>query len=1022
MLVRKTVTILFSDVVTSTELGERLDPETLRRIMSRWFEEMQVIVERHGGTVEKFIGDEVMAVFGVPVVHEDDALRAVRAAAEMRDRLAELNVELDATWDVRLEARTGINTGQVVAGDPASGGTFVTGEAVVLAKRLETAAGPGEILIGKATYPLVRDAVNAGPLESFSVKGKEHPVSPWRLDDIEAGAPGLIRRLDAPLVGRQSEVAQLRDAFERVARDATCELVTVLGPAGIGKSRLAAELVAGVEERATALTGRCLPYGEGITFWPLAQIAREAGGDEALEVALDGAEDADLIAAHVRAAIGASPPSGGSAETFWAVRRFLEALARPRPLVLVLEDIHWAEPTFLDLLEYVAGFSRGAPLLLLCLARGELLDRQPSWTSPRANATVLPLEPLSEPDAEALLSGLPGHEELTDAVRRRIAAAAEGNAFFIEQMVALALEEDQGERALAVPPSIQALLAERLDRLNAGERVVLERAAVIGKDFPARALAELCPSELQPAVGQHLLSLLRKDLIRPDASTQARGDGFRFRHALIRDAAYDGLPKEIRAELHERVAAWNEAAAGTRATELQEITGYHLEQAYRYREQLGAVDEAARELASKGATLLAAAGLRAYARGDMPAAAGLLTRSTILLRDDDDASLELAPHLGTALLQNGDLAQAEGVLSRAVAGARQRENRRVEAHALFVSAQLRYVLDADTTAEDIERDAERSIERFEELRDPLGLAKAWHQWGYAYVLRGRWGEAEARRRRALEYATEAADQRTRASILNALGASLYYGATPVKEAMRACEEIRGEAPKDLTVQTAMTDLLAGLAAMDGAIDDARRLAARSMAICQDLGVPLWLAHAKTFASVVEVMAGDPAAATRELRDAVAVLEEVDPLGLVDAAIHLAQALYARGEYEKADRWTRVSEEATRRDDVYSQVGRRVVRAKLLALDGELDPARALAEEAVELAAATDSPNLQGDAFLDLARVLQVAGQVPDARRAAEHACDRYAQKGNVVRAREARQLADSLATARPRTPGRRLTA
>ena len=316
MLVRKTVTILFSDVVTSTELGERLDPESLRRVMSRYFDEMRAIVERHGGTVEKFIGDEVMAVFGIPNVHEDDALRAVRAAAEMRDRLGALNEEFENTWGVRLNVRTGVNTGQVVAGDPLAGGTYVTGDPVVLAKRLEQAAAPGQILIGKATYPLVKDAIKVGPLESFPVKGKAQPVAPLSLDEVDVNAPGFARRLDAPLVGRGAELAWLSEGFDEAVRSSTCRLLTVLGPAGIGKSRLAAELCETLGDRAAWLAGRCLPYGDGITFWPLAQIVREAGGIGAIAAALEGSNDADVVIELVQGTIGPSPAVGGSDETF----------------------------------------------------------------------------------------------------------------------------------------------------------------------------------------------------------------------------------------------------------------------------------------------------------------------------------------------------------------------------------------------------------------------------------------------------------------------------------------------------------------------------------------------------------------------------------------------------------------------------------------------------------------------------------------------------------------------------------
>ncbi|MDQ3993111.1 MAG: AAA family ATPase, partial [Actinomycetota bacterium] len=624
MLARKTVTILFCDVADSTPLGEQLDPESLQRVMARWFADARSIIERHGGTVEKFIGDEVMAVFGVPVVHEDDALRAVRAAAEMRTRLNALNRQFETDYGVRVDVRMGINTGEVVAGDPASGGTFVTGEAVNLAKRLEQAAGPGDILIGKTTYPLVRDAVRAGPLKSFPVKGKGSPVAPWRVEHVDRDAAGVSRRLDAPLVGRRAELTILQRAFEDVDRDGTCRLVTVLGPAGIGKSRLALELVASIAERARPLTGRCLPYGEGITFWPIVQILREVGGEEAIAATLEDVEDAGLVIEGVRAVLGVSPVTMGSEETFWAIRRFLEALARERPLVVVFEDIHWAEPTFLDLIEYLHGWTRDVPVLLVCLARPELLERRTGWAAPRPTTQTLVLEPLSDGDASALLAD--AGNGMPDTVRSRIVASAEGNPLFVEQMAALAVAGD-----VVVPPTIQALLGERLDRLGEDERAVLECAAIVGREFPRGAVVDLCPRELRHSVGGHLMELVRKELVHPELSGYAREDGFRFRHGLIRDAAYERTPKERRADLHQRFATWIEEHERERATELEGIVGYHLEQAYRLREQLGPSDARARALAERAADVLGRAGCRALAHDDKPAAANLLGRAIDLL-------------------------------------------------------------------------------------------------------------------------------------------------------------------------------------------------------------------------------------------------------------------------------------------------------------------------------------------------------------------------------------------------------
>ena len=386
---RKTVTILFMDVVGSTNLGERLDPESMRRVMSSFFDRMKASIERHGGTVEKFIGDAVMAVFGVPQLHEDDALRAVRAAADMRKGLAALNEELARDWGVILEARIGVNTGEVVAGDPSAGQRLVIGDAVNVAARLEQSAGSGEILVGEDTLRLVRDAVRVEPVAPLSLKGKSKPPPAYRLLDVVQGAPAHARRLDSPIVGREKERLLLEVAFGETIQDSTCRLVTVLGPAGVGKSRLVAEFVSTAEERASVLTGRCLHYGDGITFWPILEIVREAARVDAADspgkalpkiaALLPEGQDSALIADHVAQAVGLSEGAADIQETFWAIRKLLESLAGRRPLVVVIDDIHWAEPTFLYLVQYLTGWSSEVPILLLCVARPELLDVRSAW-------------------------------------------------------------------------------------------------------------------------------------------------------------------------------------------------------------------------------------------------------------------------------------------------------------------------------------------------------------------------------------------------------------------------------------------------------------------------------------------------------------------------------------------------------------------------------------------------------------------------------------------------------------------
>ena len=447
---RKTVTVVFSDVTGSTALGEQLDPESLRRVMGRYFDEMKAVVEAHEGTVEKFIGDAVMAVFGIPIVHEDDALRAVRAAAEMRDRLGALNEELERDWGVRIEVRTGVNTGEVVAGDASGGQRFATGDAVNVAKRFEEAAPAGRDPPRRDDVPARARRGRSRAGRALALKGKSAPVDAYRLLAIEPGAAGRARRLDSPMVGRERERTALEQAYERAVGERACHLFTVLGAAGVGKSRLVAEFLDGLGERATVVHGRCLPYGEGITFWPLLEVVRRLYGEDfpsTIRARLAGDENAELIAERIGAALGHVESTGPTDETFWAVRKLFEAQARERPLVVVFDDLQWGAPTFLDLVEHIADWSRDAPILLVCLARPELLDGRPGWSGGKFNATSVLLEPLNEAESGELVGNLLGRAQLADEVRARVTDAAEGNPLFVEEMLAMLIDDGLLERS-----------------------------------------------------------------------------------------------------------------------------------------------------------------------------------------------------------------------------------------------------------------------------------------------------------------------------------------------------------------------------------------------------------------------------------------------------------------------------------------------------------------------------------------------------------------------------------------------
>ncbi|MGZ5345084.1 MAG: ATP-binding protein, partial [Actinomycetota bacterium] len=638
---RKTVTVVFCDVTGSTELGERLDPESLRDVQTRYFDAMRDAIERHGGTVEKYIGDAVMAVFGIPQLHEDDALRATRAAVDMREGLTVLNREFERDRGVTIAVRIGVNTGEVVAGDPTSGQALVTGDAVNVAPRLEEHAAPGEILLGEATHRLVREAVDAEQVEPVVLKGKVREVPAWRLLGMHDVASSMHRHSGSPMVGRERQLAQLRQAYEAAIEDGGCQLFTLLGSAGVGKSRLVEELISGLGDRATVLMGRCLPYGEGITYYPVLEAIKQAAGladfdlpdvvEARVCAILEGDEHQATVCRHVSQLMGVAEATAGE-ETFWAIRRFFEASARERPLVLIFDDVHWGEPTFLDLVEHIADWSRGSPILLLCMARSDLLEVRPAWAGGKSNAATVSLEPLTEEHAWALVTNLLGVTDLPTELAEAIVEKSEGNPLFVEETLAMLIDDGlvvrEGDRsrltgdlsAVMVPPSIQALLAARLDRLSPQERAVLEAAAVVGKDFFAGAVRSLVPEDARQRVPSDLMALVRKELIRAERTTLPGEDAFRFRHLLIRDSAYGSIAKSQRAELHERVADWLEQVAGEAVIEQEEIVGYHLEQAYAYRTQLAPADERTDAIGRRAAARLASAGLRASARGDFPAA------------------------------------------------------------------------------------------------------------------------------------------------------------------------------------------------------------------------------------------------------------------------------------------------------------------------------------------------------------------------------------------------------------------
>ena len=947
---RKRVTVLFCDVTGSTALGETTDPEPLRALLARYFERMKRIIESHGGTVEKFIGDAVMAVFGVPVLHEDDALRAVRAAIEMRAALPELGVQ----------ARIGVTSGEVVTGTRER---LATGDAVNVAARLEQAAAPGDVLLGEETIRLVRDAIEIEAVQPLELKGKRKPVPAFRLIGLKDTTE---RRFLTPMIGRERELRRLQDAFAQAVHDRSCQLLTILGTAGVGKSRLAAEFLGGLDG-ARVVRGRCLSYGQGITYWPVVEILKQ----------LDTVPSDAYAASALKSLLRESQVPASAEEIAWAFRKLLEERGQEQPLMVVFDDLHWGEETFLDLVEHVADLSRDAPLLLLCMARPELLERRPGWGGGKWNATTVLLEPLDAAETDRLLDALGGVEA---GLRERIRLAAEGNPLFVEEM--LALLKESGDGAVTVPPTIQALLAARLDQLEPSERSVLECGAVEGRVFHRGAITALLEEETN--LPGRLVALVRKELVRPARAQLAGDEAYRFRHLLIRDAAYDALPKAVRAELHQRFAHWlNERGADL--IELDEILGYHLEQAARYRQELGQADA---ELAERAGERLAAAGRRALWRGDTRAARGLLERALSLLRPirpDVDLELDLADLQPT-------MREAAAMAEAAADRARAANDRPGEAVARVVAARYRLALGTAGSVDELEALARAALPLLEEAGDHAGLVHVWYALGFGVAnVHGRFEEWA----QAAEQAISHARMIGRPGLFD-LPLVLVYGPRPADEALRTLDPLLIDEPQP-GPRLWRAVLLAMLGRFEEAWATAQEASRRYRELTGDQGGEIALAEIAT-------LAGDHEAAARSWRVFCDFQEQRgDRATLSSFAPLLGRSLCMLGRYDEAKPLAQLGRELGDEQDVPTQMIWRQVQALVHSHRGQHEEAERLAREAVAIAQRTDALNLKGDALCDLAEVLTRAGRPQEAAAMLEQALERYERKRNLAMVAQVRQ-------------------
>ncbi|MGI9021030.1 MAG: ATP-binding protein, partial [Solirubrobacterales bacterium] len=907
---------------------------------------------------------------------------------------------------------TGVNTGEVVAGDAAERQNLVTGDAGNVAARLKQTARPGEILLGDATHRLAREAVRVDRLEPLELKGKTEPLPAWRLVDLVTDVPTFTRPIATPFVGRGEELGALEQAFQTAARERACTLATIVGPPGIGKSRLAREFIGALGGDALVVVGRCLPYGEGITYWPLAEMVRQLAGAEVereLRELVAADHHAALIAAKIAGAIGWSQVAGSPEETAWAFRRLFEAVARERPLLIVVDDIHWAEPTLLDLLEYLLSFSSGAAILLLCIARPDLFDARPSWAAPRPNTTLVSLAPLADDETKGLIDELLRQRRLSERAKARIVAAAEGNPLFVEQI--LALQAEGGEGDVVIPPTIQALLAARIDRLEPEERAVLESASVEGRLFHRDAVAELLPAHARTGIGAHLMSLVRKEFLRPDRASFPGDDGFRFNHVLICDAAYESMPKQVRGERHERYAGWLEQRTGGNVVEYEEILGYHLEQASRCLAEVGAVGEHWRDLSVRAAERLGSAGRAALKRGDIRGSVNLLSRATLLPRIDASPGLQFLPDLAEALSAIGEHGRAGEVLAEAADRAVAAEDVHTGWRTRLQRAWLRFQTDPSVDVADVLSEAVAAVGAFERLRDDRALAHAWHLIAWVNMTYGRLSGLSEAVEHGLVHSRAAGDALTQEelTVLEILAGPTGPASTDrVSEDAEAALE-RARVTGSRYVEGACLIALAMCAAFEGRFDPARDLIAEARSIHDELGGDRGSGFVHWPAGMIEMTAGDATRAERELRNSYETLRSRgDTWWLCGVAAELADALWLQGRDDEAFDLTRLSEELAGESVLVAQMMWRGARAKVLARRGQAEEAETLAREGVALMEGTEYVLYHADALTDLAEVLRLQDRPQEAVTAAEEAERLYERKGNVAAARTLRALIEKL--------------
>jgi class 3 adenylate cyclase/tetratricopeptide (TPR) repeat protein len=925
---RKLATVLFVDLVGSTAMVTGTDPEIARRRVQQYFDKVSHCVMTHGGLVEKFAGDAVMAAFGIPQAHEDDAERAIRAALGILESVRELG----------LEVRIGIESGEVVV-DDATESTFATGEAVNIAARLQQAAPVNSIMIGPGAHRLTLgrfEVEDEGPIE---IRGRAEPVWAWRIICLAGGKPGAGVR-QAPLVGRDAELELLENTYSRAVRDSRAHLFTIYGDPGVGKSRLANEFVGGLEG-ATVLYGRALPYGEGVTYSALSDMVKTAAGiadddplDDALEKLRDCCPDeavADLLAL-ASGVLEAVKGERNQQEIAWAAREWAEKLAEPQPLVLVFEDIHWAEDALLELVEHMSTWVKNVPILLLCLARPELLDLRPGWSGGRVRATAIELEPLGRTDSEALVEALLDGE-LGSGARQAVLDKSEGNPLFVEETVRM-LSEANGGGIERIPDTLQALIAARIDHLPPGEKELLQGAAVMGRIFWKGALAELVleGTDIDPL----LEDLHRREIVLPETRSSISGqDAFKFKHVLIREVAYGGLSKAARAGYHQRFAEWLRKHAGE---ELLEVRAYHLDHATALLAELdGSPPE---KLATEAAVALEEAGRRALAREANATARKLLVRAVEL-----EPTLERRFQAARAAWRMSEFPVVSPEMQEVLRLAREAGDKDLEARALVALAEVSIFREGDVSrGEELAREALEVAERDESKVFALEVLNTVAWW------RGRLTEGEGYAQEQLEIARrlERADLESEA-LLSLAG--IYTSrqeddrAEPLIERAKALAEESGSLTARAHAYMQSGELYGWRRRDEEALEEYER--ARDL--FAEVGAATHLAKAMLRIASTVRRAGDLEEAEKLAREGIRILKPLEDRGtLCEVQRFLAEVLLEQGRLDEAELYALKAVETVGPQDVSSQASTKTSLALVRASQGRDEEAEALLRESIEI--------------------------------------------------------------------------